>query len=197
MKTPAIQKIRIPLLLALVCCEIASIIVLRGQPGFQVFVAVSLAVIFLVPPLLWIQELWRRGVSFFLVALIALYLALSFANLLIERRTYSALASLSLIPCLILILLRKGRLRPSEFSEEHYRIRKAEDIRFFWVFVNIAGIVACFIYLAYHPDGKWANLPIPMAFLFLCGIVYCLFIMRTHSSNIDSSQHKLDEGGRQ
>ena len=36
MKIPAIQKMRIPLLLALACSEIAAIFIVHGQPGFHV-----------------------------------------------------------------------------------------------------------------------------------------------------------------
>ncbi len=197
MKMPAIQKIRVPVLLALACGEIAAIFILRGQPGFRVFLVTSLAVILLIPPLLWIQEIWRRNISYFVVAFVALGMALLFADLLTGRGLSSAPFCLLFYPLLILGLIRKGRFRSNDISDEQYRIRKAEDTRFFWVCINLAGIVSCFIYLAYHPDGKLANLPLPVAFLFLCGIVYCLFIKQTNvGSGIDSSQDKLGSGGR-
>ena len=197
MKISAIQKVRIPLFLALACGEIAAIYILRGQPGFRVFLVVSLTVTLLILPLLWIQEIWRRNISYFVVALFALGATLFAADLLDGRRPSRAPLNLLFVGFLIVGLIRNSRRRTNQLSEEQYQIRKAEDIRFFWVCINLAGMLSCFIYLAYRPDGKWASLPLPVAFLFLCGVVYCLFIKRTHiGSGVDSSQDKFDSGGR-
>jgi len=197
MKIPAIQKMRIPLLLALACSEIAAIFIVHGQPGFHVFLAASLAVVLLILPILWIQEIWRRNISYFVVVFFVLGVALWLCDLLVGRGLSQAPLSLLFVSLLILGLIRKGHRHSKDYSEEQYRIRKAEDIRFFWVFVDLAGIVSCFVYLAYHPDGKWANLSLPIAFLFLCGTVYCLFIKRTDiGSSNDSSREGLDRGGR-
>jgi hypothetical protein len=197
MEISAFRKVRIPVLLALVCCEVVSIFILRGKPSFHLFVATSVAVLLLVLPLLWIQEIWRQNISYFVVAFFALGMAITFADLLTERSLSSAPFGLWLYSFLILGLIKKGRFRLSDLSEEQYKIRKAEDTRFLWVFINLAGIISCFIYLAYHPDGKLSGLPIPIAFLFLCGIVYCLFIKQTHiTSSADSNQNDLESGGR-
>jgi hypothetical protein len=197
MKLPSIAKIRIPILLTLGCGEIASIILMRGHPDFHGFVAASLAVILLILPLFWIQEFWRRNISYFVVVFCALGVALLIADLLLGRGLTGTPLNLLFISFMILGLLRKNREQSKDFGEEQYQIRKAEDIRFFWVSINLVGIVSSFVYLAYYPDGKWANASFPVAFLFLCGVVYCLFIMRTHiSSGSDSGQDKLDSGGR-
>ncbi|MGA7832200.1 MAG: hypothetical protein WCA21_14680 [Terracidiphilus sp.] len=197
MKLPSIIQIRIPILLALSCGEIASIFILRGHLGFHRFLAASLAVMLLILPLFWIHEFWRRNISYFVVAFSALGIALLIADLLISRRITQAPMNFFLFSFWILILLRKNRQHSKGFSEEQYQILKAEDIRFFWVCINLVGLVSCFIYPAFYPDGVWANAALPVAFLFLCGVVYCLFIKRTHiSSGSDSLQDKLNSGGR-
>lgn len=195
MKLPIVAKIRIPILLALACGEIASITLLCGHPGFHGFVAASLAVMLLILPLFWIQEFWRRNISYFIVVFCALGVALLIADLLVGRGLTQVSLNLLFLSFIILGSLRKNRQQSKDFEEEQYQIRKTEDIRFFWVCINLVGIVFCFIYLAYYPDGKWANAPLPVAFLFLCGVIYCLFIKRTHiSSGSDSGQDKLDSG---
>jgi hypothetical protein len=197
MKLPPIAKIRIPILLALVCGEIASIFIMRGQPGFHRFLAASLAMMLIIFPLFWIQEFWRRNISYFVVVFFAFGVALLIADLLISRRITQAPMNFFLFSFCILIFLRKNRQKSKGFLEEQYQILKAEDIRFFWVCINLVGLVSCFIYLAYYPNDKWTNAPLAVAFLFLCGVVYCLFIKQTKISlKIDSGQNKSDSGGR-
>ncbi|MFZ1086351.1 MAG: hypothetical protein WAN35_15420 [Terracidiphilus sp.] len=197
MKLPNIIKIRIPILLALACSEIASIFILRGHPGFHGFLVASLAVLLLFVPLFWVQEIWRQNISYFVVAFSALGITSLIADLLISRRIAQAPMNFFLFSFWILIFLRKNRQHSKGFSEEQYQSLKAEDIRFFWVCINLVGLVSCFIYLAYYPDGGWANASFPVAFLFLCGVVYCLFIKRNHiDSRVDSRQDKIDSGGR-
>jgi hypothetical protein len=197
MKLPSITKIRIPILLALACGETTLIFHLCGHPGSYGFVAASLAVMLLILPLFWIQELWRRNISYFVVVFCALGGALFIADLLVVRRLTPDPLNLLLVSLVIFGLLGKNRQQSKDFAEEQYQIRKAEDIRFFWVCINLVGILSCFIYLAYYPDGKWAEAALPVAFLFLCGMVYCLFIKQTHiGSGSDSGQDKLDSGGR-
>jgi hypothetical protein len=188
---------RIPLLLALAFSEIAAIFILRGQPSFHVFLAASLTLVLLTLPLLFIQEIWSRNVSYFVFVFFALGVSLSIEELLVGRGLTQAPLNLLFVSLLFLGLIRRDLWRTKNFSEEQSRIRKAEDIRFFWVCVNLAGIVACFVDLAFHPNGNWAYLALPIAFLFLCGTVYCLFIRRTHiGSSNDSSRERLDPGGR-
>jgi hypothetical protein len=197
MKMATIQKVRIPLLLALACGEIAAIFILRGQPGFRVFLAVSLAVLLLVPPLLWIQEIWQRNVSYFVFVFFALGVALFIAELVVGRGLSQAPWNLLFVSFLIIGLTWRDRRHSKDFSEEQYRIRKAEDIRFFWVCTNLAGVVSCFIFLAHYPGGKWENVPLPIAFLFLCGTVYCLFIKRIDiGSSSGPGRDEFGSGGR-
>ena len=196
MRIAAIKTMRIPASLMLLCCEIASILILRGQPNFHVFLPASLAVILLILPLFWIQEIWRQNISYFVFAYFALGAALYADELLVGKGLPEA--PFNLVFVLILIgLIRKSRQGSKNLDELEYRIRMGEDIRFFWVCINLAGILTCLIYLAYHPDGRWANLMLPIAFLFLCGIVYCLFVKQVKTRpNFHSSQEKLDSGTR-
>jgi hypothetical protein len=197
MKLASITKIRIPILLALVCGETASIFILRGNPGFYKFLVTSLAVELLILPLLWIQEFWRRNISYFAVFFFAFGVTVLIADLLVERRLTTDSLNLFLFSFMFQGLLWNKRQKSKELLEEQYQILKVEDIRFLWVCINLVGIVSCFIYRAYYPDGKLVNAAMPIAFLFLCGVVYCLFIKRTYTgSEIDSSQDKMDSGGR-
>jgi membrane protein YdbS with pleckstrin-like domain len=197
MRIASIQKIRIPLLLALACSELAAIFILRGQPSFRVFVAASIAVVLLIVPLLWIQEIWRRNITYFVFVPPAVAVSLVIDELLLGRGLGHAPWSMLFIPFAILISTKRDNPRSNEPSEEQYRVRRAEDIRFFWVCANIAGIVTCFVYLAHLHDEKWISLILFIALLFLCGIVYFLFVYQPHtSSSEDPRRNELGTGGR-
>jgi hypothetical protein len=197
MRIASIQKIRIPLLIALACSELAAIFILHGQPSFRVFLATSIAVVLLIVPLLWIQEIWQRNMTYFVFVPPAVAVSLVIDELLLGRWLGHAPWNMLFIPFAILISIKRENPRRNEPWEEQYQVRKAEDIRFFWVCANIAGIVTCFIYLAHLHDERWANLILFIAFLFLCGIVYFLFVYRPHtSSSDDPRQNGLGTGGR-
>jgi hypothetical protein len=196
MKIPAIQKIRIPILFALVGSEVASILILRGQYRIRMLLSVSVGLILLILPFLWIKEIWRRNISIFLFVLPAITLSLFIAELFSGRGLSDAPASTLFATFVILGSICRRR-HPSASPEEQCRVRKAEDIRFLWVCANMIGIVSCFVYLAYHPDVQWANLPLFIAFLFLCATVYLLFIRQTHIGiSADSGGEKVGSGGR-
>jgi len=116
MNMPAIAKVRIPILVALAVSESVGIVHFYGQPRFERLVAISLAGILLIMPLLWIDWLKRRGVTYFPFFMLALAF-LSVANAWLDHEL--ALVSIwgfLLLSFVVLILVKIAR--PANLAQQ-------------------------------------------------------------------------------
>jgi hypothetical protein len=192
-------EIRISILLALAIAETVGLLHFYGQPTFTLFIASSLMGIILIVPLLWIEWMQRRGISYFhvFIAIGICVLAIRCWN---EGGVFYRLAGLGLALLFAIRILRRMLHHVDVDQQEMYlKAIGAEDKRLGSITGSTAGLViSIFLTLGIgsgHASVLWAvPLAIPISW-FTWRLIIHLFFEKQNSVDLNDPTEILTEQG--
>jgi hypothetical protein len=178
------NKIRISILMALAIAEIVGLLHFYGQPKLIAFIILSLAGILLIIPLLWLEYIQRRGISYFSF-LAGIWMSAALTAGWNEGGQFERLLTRPLIaglPIIVAIAILRKLICPIDIDqqEEFLKAIRAEDNRLGRILKNTVGLVAC-IMLMGHMGSQRASvlwtipLAIPIAW-FTWRVIFHLFL---------------------
>jgi fumarate reductase subunit C len=205
MKVSNTDEIRISILMALAISEIVGLLHFYRQPMFAQFVIHSLAGILLIIPLLWIEYIQRRGISYFSV-LFSIGVCTGMTASWNEGSSIEHLFVRPLIvglPILVTTKLLRKLLRPIDIDQQETFLNtiRDEDVRAARVAGNTVGLLACIFLTAFMGPGRasllWAiPLVIPAAW-FAWRLILHLFIKRESRNEANVFiERTTEQGGR-
>jgi hypothetical protein len=205
MKLSNTDEIRISILMALAIGEVVGLLHFYGQPTFAQLVIHSLAGILLIIPLLWIEYIQRRGISYFSV-LFSIGVCTGMTASWNEGSSLEHLFVRPLIvglPILVTTKLLRKLLRPIDTDQQETFLNtiRDEDVRIARVSRNTIGLLACIFLTAFMGPGRasllWAiPLVIPAAW-FAWRLILHLFLRQNDSADMnDPTGTLINQGGR-
>jgi len=205
MKLSNADEIRISILMALAIGEIVGLFHFFGQPTFIAFFIHSLAGILIIIPLLWLEWIQWRGVSYFSV-LYAICVCTAMTAGWNEGTPFEHLVARPLIvglPIMVTIKFLRKLLRPIDTDQQDTFLKniRPEDNWLGRITRHIVGLFTCILFLAYllirHKSILWAvPLVIPSVW-FAWRLFIHLFINKWSVEDLTTSSESVAiQGGR-
>jgi hypothetical protein len=149
MKFSNADEIRISILMALIIGETVGLLHFYGQPTFSQFIILSLAGITLTIPLLWLEWIQRRGVSYFGI-FFAIWCYAAMTAWWNEGGQFERMFDRVLIvglPIWIMVKVLRKLLRPLDLDQQEAFLitNRAEDKRIGRIARNTVGLIACLL----------------------------------------------------
>jgi hypothetical protein len=181
---------RVWILLALAVAEAFGLVFLRGQAFYFPFAVFSLWSVLLAVPILWIEVLWRHGISFIEIAFVS-----GFGLKAIQCfRDSDMLFGYAFAAISIFLAIRTankfGEPTTAEEQEASLRALRHLDSRLPAIALYNAGVIACLVMIPlviHRPGAVFWIIPILLLMLwFAWRLVFTLFIKKRNADDAET-----------
>jgi hypothetical protein len=187
---PAVHAFaRVWILLALAMVEALGLVLLRGQAFYFPFAVFSLWAVLLAVPILWIEALWRHGISFIEIAFISGFGLKAIQCFRDSDMLYGyAFAAISIFLA-IRTANKFGEPTTAEEQEASLRALRHLDARLPAIALYNAGVIACLVMIplvVHRPGAVFWIIPIVLLMLwFAWRLVFTLFIKKRNADDAE------------
>jgi hypothetical protein len=190
MKPRAHAFARVWILLALAMVEAFGLVLLRGRAFYFPFAVFSLWAVLLAVPILWIEALWRHGISFIEIAFISGFGLKAIQCFKQSDMLYGyAFAAISIFLA-IRTANKFGEPQTPEEQEASLRALRHLDSRLPAIALYNAGVIACLVMIplvSQRPGAIFWIVPLAGLMLwFAWRLVFTLFIKKRNADDAET-----------